>query len=233
MNEITMGTLQYNVQLKLHTYQAANLWNGRKKENDIPSIIGMKAAFSVLRMINLSSRRNDPYADKYLIDIEERLAQCNQLIQGLKNEVTNILMRVPKDMSFEDSVNNKPATMPLYINTPIGYQFIYLLTEFDALIAKVLLAKHIALLGKKEANYLIERGCNAFRSLIVFTCKYRIAGTTRDDIKQMNARALSAIERFGELHPDILDGTRRSQFAPEIITTESEVQLTNNELEDK
>lgn len=222
INEIAIGTLQHNVQLELHTYQAVNLWTGRKKEKDTAAIIGMKAAFSVLRMINLSARRNDPYADKYLIDIEERLSQCNLVIQGLKNEISNTLTRVPKDLSFKDSVNNKPAAMPLYINTPIGYHFIYLLNEFDALATNILLAKHIALLGRKEANYLIERGCNTIRSLIVFTCKYRLAGISREDFAQMNARAISAIERFGELPQDILDGTRRSKFAPEIMNQETE-----------
>jgi len=46
--------------------------------------------------------------------------------------------------------------------------------------------------------------------------QYRYSGTTRDDFAARNAAARAALEKFGELPQDVLEGTRRSRFAPPI-----------------
>ena len=40
---------------------------------------------------------------------------------------------------------------------------------------------------------------------------------TRDDFVSKNAAARAALEKFGELPQDVLEGTRRSKFAPPIV----------------
>ena len=52
------------------------------------------------------------------------------------------------------------------------------------------------------------------RSLFSLAQQYRYSGTTRDDFAAKNAAARAALEKFGELPQDVLEGTRRSRFAP-------------------
>ncbi|TQF77705.1 AcaB family transcriptional regulator, partial [Pseudomonas aeruginosa] len=54
------------------------------------------------------------------------------------------------------------------------------------------------------------------RSLFSLAQQYRYSGTTRDDFAAKNAAARAALEKFGELPQDVLEGTRRSRFAPPI-----------------
>ncbi len=54
------------------------------------------------------------------------------------------------------------------------------------------------------------------RSLGATVPQYRYSGATRDDFAAKNAVARAALEKFGELPLDVLEGTRRSRFAPPI-----------------
>jgi integrating conjugative element protein (TIGR03761 family) len=63
----------------------------------------------------------------------------------------------------------------------------------------------------------IDSGAHLLRSLYGLAQRYRLAAVTRDDMAAKNARAHEAIDRFSLPPQDILDGTRRSQFAPPII----------------
>ncbi|KRG85964.1 conjugal transfer protein, partial [Stenotrophomonas acidaminiphila] len=60
-------------------------------------------------------------------------------------------------------------------------------------------------------------GAHALRSLFSLAQQYRYSGCTRDDFAAKNAAARAALEKFGELPQDVLEGTRRSKFAPPIV----------------
>ena len=62
----------------------------------------------------------------------------------------------------------------------------------------------------------LNDGAHALRSLFSLAQQYRYSGTTRDDFAAKNAAARAALEKFGELPQDVLEGTRRSRFAPPI-----------------
>ena len=62
----------------------------------------------------------------------------------------------------------------------------------------------------------LNDGAHALRSLFSLAQQYRYSGTTRDDFAAKNAAARAALEKFGELSQDVLEGTRRSRFAPPI-----------------
>jgi hypothetical protein len=47
--------------------------------------------------------------------------------------------------------------------------------------------------------------------------QYRYSGTQRDDFAASNAAARAAREKYGEMPTDVLEGTRRSRFAPPIL----------------
>ncbi|WP_129247300.1 AcaB family transcriptional regulator, partial [Achromobacter veterisilvae] len=62
----------------------------------------------------------------------------------------------------------------------------------------------------------LNEGAHALRSLFSLAQQYRYSGCTRDDFAAKNAAARAALEKFGELPQDVLEGMRRSKFAPPI-----------------
>ena len=58
---------------------------------------------------------------------------------------------------------------------------------------------------------------HALRSLFSLAQQYRYSGCVRDDFAANNAAARAALEKFGDLPQDVLEGTRRSKFAPPIV----------------
>jgi hypothetical protein len=63
----------------------------------------------------------------------------------------------------------------------------------------------------------MNEGAHVLRSLFGLAQQYRFSGATRDDFAAQNARAREALEKFCELPQDVLEGTRRSEFAPPIV----------------
>jgi len=91
------------------------------------------------------------------------------------------------------------------------------LTQVGDLARKLILAHHTALIDRSTLERWLNDGAHALRSLFSLAQQYRYSGATRDDFAAKNAVARAALERFGELPQDVLEGTRRSRFAPPIV----------------
>ncbi len=75
---------------------------------------------------------------------------------------------------------------------------------------------HTALIDRSTLERWLNEGAHALRSLFSLAQQYRYSGCTRDDFAAKNAAARAALEKFGELPQDVLEGTRRSKFAPPV-----------------
>ena len=93
---------------------------------------------------------------------------------------------------------------------------VYLLADYDDVVRKLILAHHTALIDRSTLERWLNDGAHALRSLFSLAQQFRYSGTTRDDFAAKNAAARAALEKYGELPQDVLEGTRRSRFAPPI-----------------
>jgi integrating conjugative element protein (TIGR03761 family) len=107
--------------------------------------------------------------------------------------------------------------LPLFVNAQLGFAAVYLLADYDDLARKLILAHHTALIDRSTLERWLNDGAHALRSLFSLAQQYRYSGTTRDDLAAKNAVARAALEKFGELPQEVLEGTRRSRFAPPIV----------------
>ena len=73
------------------------------------------------------------------------------------------------------------------------------------------------LIDRSTLERWLNEGAHALRSLFSLAQQYRYSGCTRDDFAAKNAAARAALEKFGELPQEVLEGTRRSKFAPPIV----------------
>lgn len=214
--QLNLGSLRSSITLTLHTHHAARLWQGRSGRDGVHPILGMPGYISVTNLLKHASSQGDPYADWFMLQLEEKLLQARLDMATLTQQMSRVERALPTQVDVGDNLNIHPVTLPLFIGSQLGFLAIYLLTDYDTLVRRVLLAHHTALIGRGDMESWIDGGAHLLRSLFGLAQRYRLAGVSRDDMAANNARAREAIDKFGILPQDILEGTRRSQFAPPI-----------------
>ncbi|WP_460421648.1 PFL_4669 family integrating conjugative element protein [Pseudomonas sp. ZL2] len=214
--QLNLGSLRSSITLTLHTHHAARLWQGRSGQEGVHPILGMPGYISVTNLLKHASSQGDPYADWFMLQLEEKLLQARVDMATLTQQISGVERALPTQVDVGDNLNIHPVTLPLFIGSQLGFLAIYLLTDYDTLVRRVLLAHHTALIGRGDMESWIDGGAHLLRSLFGLAQRYRLAGVSRDDMAANNARAREAIDKFGIPPQDILKGTRRSQFAPPI-----------------
>lgn len=215
--QLNLGSLRSSITLTLHTHHAARIWQGRAAREGAHSIMGMAGYISVTNLIKQAAAQDDPYADWAMLQLEEKLMQAKAGMMALTQQLDRVKQDLPTQIDIGDNLNIHPVTLPLYIGNQLGFLAVYLLTDYDTLVRRTLLAHHTALIGRADMETWIDNGAHLLRSLFGLAQRYRLAGVTRDDMAANNARAHDAIERFGLPPQDVLEGTHRSQFAPPIV----------------
>lgn len=215
--QLNLGSLRSSITLTLHTHHAARIWQGRTAREGVHSIMGMAGYISVTNLIKQAAAQDDPYADWAIVQLEEKLLQAKAGMLELTQQLDQIRRDLPTQIDMSDNLNIHPVTLPLYIGSQLGFLAVYLLTDYDTLVRHTLLGHHTALIGRRDMEAWIDDGAHLLRSLFGQAQRYRHAGVTRDDMAANNARALAAMEKFGLPPIDVLEGHRRSQFAPTIV----------------
>ncbi|AGI08235.1 Hypothetical Protein XCAW_02451 [Xanthomonas citri subsp. citri Aw12879] len=163
------------------------------------------------------AEQDDPYSDWWMLRIEEKLSQTDTALRQLREQMDRALTEVPAALSLGDNLNVQPIRLPLFVNAQLGFMAVYLLADYDELARKLILAHHTALIDRSTLERWLNEGAHALRSLFSLAQQYRYSGCTRDDFAARNAAARAALEKFGELPQEVLEGTRRSRYAPPIV----------------
>ncbi|MBF3882652.1 TIGR03761 family integrating conjugative element protein [Burkholderia pseudomallei] len=215
--QLNLGALRSAMQLTLHTHHAARIWHGRAAAEGRPGIIGLNGFVAIMNKMKRGAEQDDPYSDAWMLRIEEKLAQTKVAVQTLREQADQALADVPPALTLGDNLNIQPVRLPLFINAQLGFMAVYLLADYDDLARRLILAHHTAMIDRRTLERWLNDGAHALRSLFSLAQQYRYSGTQRDDFAANNAAARAAREKFGELPQDVLEGTRRSRFAPPIV----------------
>lgn len=215
--QLNLGALRSAMQLTLHTHHAARVWHGRAAAEGRPGIIGLNGFVAIMNKMKRGAEQDDPYSDGWMLRIEDKLAQTKANLQALREQVDQALADVPPALTLGDNLNIQPVRLPLFINAQLGFMAVYLLADYDDLARRLILAHHTAMIDRRTLERWLNEGAHALRSLFSLAQQYRYSGTQRDDFAANNAAARVAREKFGELPQDVLEGTRRSRFAPPVI----------------
>jgi integrating conjugative element protein (TIGR03761 family) len=215
--QLNLGSLRSAMTLTLHTHHASRIWHGRAAAEGRPGIVGLNGYVAVMNKMKRGSEQDDPYSDWWMLRIEEKLEQTKTTLQSLREQVEQALAGVPAALSLGENLNVQPVKLPLFVNAQLGFAAVYLLADYDDIARKLILAHHTALIDRRTLEDWLNEGAHALRSLFSLAQKYRFSGATRDDFAAKNAVARAALEKLGELPQDVLEGTRRSRFAPPVI----------------
>lgn len=215
--QLNLGALRSNMQLTLHTHHASRIWHGRAQSEDRAGIIGLNGFVSIMNKMKRGAEQDDPYSDAWMLRIEDKLNATKAQLQLLREQVDLVLADIPPALSLGENLNLQPVNLPLFVNAQLGFRAVYLLADYDDLARRLILAHHTALIDRPTLDRWLNEGAHALRSLFSLAQQYKYSGAQRDDFAANNAVARAAREKFGELPQDVLEGTRRSRFAPPIV----------------
>lgn len=215
--QLNLGALRSAMKLTLHTHHAARIWHGRQASESKNGIIGLSGFVSIMNKMKRGAEQDDPYSDWWMIRIEDKLIACKTELTIIQDNLDHLMAEIPQALSIGDNLNVQPVTLPLFVNAQLGFMAVYLLTQYDDLARRLLLAHHTALIGRRDMERWLDEGAHVLRSLFGLAQQYKYSGASRDDFAANNARAQEARDSFGDLPQDVLDGTRRSEFAPPIV----------------
>lgn len=215
--QLNLGSLRSAMSLTLHTHHASRIWRGRAAAEGRAAIVGLNGFVAVMNKMKRGSEQDDPYSDFWMLRVEDKLEQTKALLHRLREQVEQALALVPASLSLGENLNVQPVKLPLFINAQLGFAAVYLLADYDDIARKLILAHHTALIDRSTLERWLNDGAHALRSLFSLAQQYRYSGCCRDDFAGSNAAARAALEKYGELPQDVLEGTRRSRFAPPIV----------------
>ncbi len=215
------GTLRCDACLVIQTRQAQRLVYGRKQVEQQPGIIGLVRFGMLMKRIWVSAMLDDPYADWYLLQIDETLEAGRVEIQQSKAQIDELLSST-RGVEIGVAHSLKPARVPLQFANPYGYMGAYLVGDYDELVCAVLTARHVGLLGRDSAEQMLHRGGRLIRRAFLLPTQWKHYAVDRNDLQQNNQRAQAAHTAMGELPQDVVEGTRRARHAPEIRQPKSD-----------
>ncbi|CDH04871.1 conserved hypothetical protein [Xenorhabdus bovienii str. oregonense] len=214
-----VGALKSALTIELHTHYAIRLWEGRKKEDltgrrQYPDIIGMPQVIKRAGTISADAAADNPYADSWLIKLEQALATASASLQQSIATLQETLNALPEHVTLSAVSSVEPLNIGVYSHSPLGYRCVWLLVGFDQLAMKTFQAFHYGFISRSERDALLHNGSRVIRQIYGLVRSYRPLKVTRADIEEKTPAGLEAIKWLGEPEPDILSGRLRSGFSP-------------------
>jgi len=210
------GALQGQVWLTVQTSQAQQLIHGRDSTPDKATIIGLVGFADRLRVIWQAARRDDPYADWWLIKVHEAIEMTASTINHRQADLDKRLAQMTA-MAVSVAASQRPCRVQLQFANPYAYRGAQLLADYDRLVCTALTARHIGLLDG-EACGNVQRACaRKLRALFMLPQSYRFLKIDRETVRLRTGRGHAARQTMGEVPDDILSGERQAPLVPRKI----------------
>jgi len=189
------------------------LIHGRKAISGKPTIVGLVGFADRLRVLWLAARRDDPYADWWLIQVHEAIEDVRASIRLEQAQLDNRLEQM-NGMEVSVAASTHPYRIQLQFANPYAYRGAQVLSAYDRLICTALTARHIGLLDGANYRQIQEACARKLRALFLIPQGYRLLKLDRETLQINKDRSNEARELMGVVPEDILSGERQAPFAP-------------------
>ena len=219
------GGLRSETRMTIQTRQAQKIVVGRRRGKDIQPIIGLLDFGRRMKLLWLSAQADDPYADWYMLKIEEAINEAKTAIIEKKQWLDEVLNAMEGfDVGIAHSL--EPIQVSIVFQNPYGYMGAYLVSDYDALCCSVFTASHIGLIDRKMANSIMTAAGKSIRRTFDLVAQWKFTGVTREDIQIKTPSGMRAIETYGECPEPILTKIKRANICPEIREKPKPVVIT-------
>jgi len=234
------GSVFTRGEITLHTNMGHRMFYGRRAVNEggkkKPMIIGLVRFITNINSICDLAKRGDPYADHYLIKLEQALIDAREEISDTKQFLLDMLVTGSSTsrVSIKSGISERPVTLPLvFKHKQYGFQGAELVGLYDEVVQLGLNAKDAAWLSPSEFKKVVGGAARKVRNCFWISYQYKYSGALREDFIANNQRAQSAAERMGfDLPEDILMGRRQPLWMPYPVITPKKESVTVSENED-
>lgn len=210
------GTLHNRASVMIQTFDAKRIVVGRRRSLDGKAhIVGLIDFGSRVRKVWDAAVKDDPYADWYLLRIEQAIHSARSRIGKELALMREHLARVPKGVAIS-TVTAKGIRIPLTFASPYGYMAAYLVADYDTLVRLARTALRHGLIGSGEGRLVISRGAKWIRSAFTLVTQWHHLDITRRDVVQGSQRAQMAQAIMGVLPDAVMEGRQRANQAPEL-----------------
>ena len=211
------GKLSGGASITMETWQAIRLFHGRSNGDKEKDIIGLTRFAAIIRPIYIASAVDDPYADTYILNIENAIDDGLANMAEYQSEMESMISDTKTIFQCKFNIANsvEPQTLPMEFSNSLAYRGAFLLSAYDRVVKTCLTARHSGF-PPAETYRIPEKAAHIVRSVFAMPTGFKYYAITRDDVRQGVGNALEAESRMGKIPADILSGERRSQYAPRI-----------------
>ena len=212
-DETRPGALQGEVWLNIQTYQAQSLIRGRRSAEGKPAIIGLVGFAERLKILWQAVRFDDPFADWWLIKVEERVSDVRSQLGVLQKRLESILV---SDDCFEVAFaqSSRPQRVSLQFANPYAFRAAQMLADYDRMLCTWMTARHLGMTVPSDLTDQIQASGRWLRGVFALPQGYHHLEVRRSDVQQGTARAGRARERMGDLPQEVLNGDRLPALRP-------------------
>ena len=212
-SESSIGALQGEVWLTVQTYQAQSLIRGRRSSEGKPAIVGLIGFADRLKSLWQAVRFDDPYADWWLVKVEEAIAASRSQLQQVQEQL-EAFPALHGGLEFAIAKSSKPQRVSLQFANPYAFRAAQMLAEFDQMLCAVMTFRHLGVDLPTSLDEQVNASGRWVRRVFAVPQSYQSLGVCRDDLRQHTARAERAREQMGELPIEILSGERLPSLRP-------------------
>lgn len=222
------GPIHSKAAMVLHTNHGHQLFFGKRTEESANGKIKTRNKMGFLTFAsNLShlwtcAINDDPYADAKLIQIEDQLKKVEEKTSEIEKVIDDLIASLTDaGVTIVSDSSIKPIEVPISCRATQAAMTAPMVGKVDRVIKKALVAKQFGLMSGNDMSKILPFTVSPMRHLFSLSL-FRASGATRSDFASMNAKAHAAIEKYGELPGDILDGSRKPKLGPRSSTSNNE-----------
>ncbi|PLW70058.1 TIGR03761 family integrating conjugative element protein [Pseudohalioglobus lutimaris] len=212
--ESGLGALQGDVWLTIQTYQAQSLIRGRRAADGKPAIIGLIGFADRLKSLWHAIRFDDPYADWWLLKVEEGIADIRAQLGGLQQRMAALMATPSSSLEFVVAQSSRPQRVSLQFANPYAFRAAQLLGEYDQLMCADRTLRHLGIEMPMDLVEQVAASGRWVRRIFALPLGYHCLDICRQDVRQQTPMAIRARERMGDLPGDILHGERLPALRP-------------------
>ncbi|GAB3101169.1 TIGR03761 family integrating conjugative element protein [Aestuariicella hydrocarbonica] len=207
------GGLQGDVWLTLQTYQAQALIRGRRAEEGKPVIVGLLGFAERLRTLWQAARMDDPYADWWLLKVEEGIAGSRAQLCRLQ-QLLEALIASAEGLEVSIAHSERPQRVSLQFANPYAFRAAQLLADYDQVVCTAMTLRHVGMTIPDALLDQLKGSGRWVRRVLALPQGYQSLGISRKDVAQGTPSVNRARERMGEVPMEVLQGDRLPSLRP-------------------
>ena len=217
------GGLRGVTTITLETVSGADLYYGlnenkgsRRRGGRVRRIIGLKRFNDLLTRI-WENAPTDPWALWYLVRIEAAIDKSQTQVENMLK--TYRIQLNHWKIAYKQSSSRDPLKIEVKFAAPLGYRAANLVVTADDAIRLILHAHHVGMIEDAIAQEDLHAVGRSVRGAFETASSYQDFKVNYKALKKREPQALQAIEKMGEIPPEILSGEKIPRQVPKMRLT--------------